>query len=429
MPIQHDGTNRVQPPQPSPWIGFDGRSLILDEGTGVHVYGHGLAEAVRRLGYRREVLLDRPLAPDGSLPLYGTPPRGLGRMLRWSRALSPFGRPAGIAVGPVGRTGFERIRRATDIFRVSQVHFDIYRRPLGLFDRTPPAVMHWSSPVPIVLKGALNVYTIHDLIPQTAPELASGAQSRHRAIIKAVLAVADHVITVSETSRRAVIEEFGFPADRITNTYQPGRLDVSDLATLDRAGLPDLKRRGFFLSIGTIERRKNIGRLIEAYLASGTPAPLVLAGAEGFGAEAELKPARGYRIGIDKAAGEGPGVLLLGYAPALKIQALLQNARALLFPSLAEGFGLPIVEAMAAGTPVMTSRGGATGEVAGDAALLVDPCNVTEMAAAIASLEKDYPLWLSLADRGMRRARDFSVERYTERLAALYGRLALPPPG
>ncbi|HEX4504975.1 MAG TPA: glycosyltransferase, partial [Alphaproteobacteria bacterium] len=334
----------MQPSPPPPWIGFDGRSLILDAGTGVHSYGHGLAGAVRRLGYRREVLLDRPLAPDGSLPPYGVPPQGLGRLLRWSRALYPFARPAGIAVGPVGRTGFERIRRATDIFRVAQVHFDIYRRPITLLDRTPPAVMHWTSPVPIVLKGALNIYTIHDLIPQTEPDLTSGAQSRHRAVIKAVLAAADHVITVSESSRRAVIDEFGYPADRITNTYQPGRMDGSGLVTLEQAGLADLKRRGFFLSIGTIEKRKNIGRLIEAYLASGMAAPLVLAGGEGFGAEAELKPAHGYRIGVDKAAGEGPGVLLLGYAPALKIQALLQNARALLFPSLAEGFGLPIVE-------------------------------------------------------------------------------------
>ena len=88
-----------------------------------------------------------------------------------------------------------------------------------------------------------------------------------------------------------------------------------------------------------------------------------------------------------------------------------------------------MVEAMAVGTPVMTSRGGATEEVAGDAALLVDPRNVTEMAAALAALEKDYPLWLSLADRGMHRARDFSVERYIERLADLYRRFDLPPPG
>jgi len=419
----------VQPPPLSPWIGFDGRSLILGQGTGVFSYGHGLAEAVRRLGYQREVLLDRPLEPDGSLPPYGTPAQGLGRLLRWSRALSPLARPARIVPGPVGRTGFERIRRAVDVFRVCQVHFDIYRRPLGLVDPTPPAVMHWTYPMPVFFRGAVNIYTVHDLIPQTLPELTSIARARHRAIMKGMLAVADHIVTVSETSRRAIIDEFGYPADKITNTYQPGRIDGPELVTLEHAGLPELKRRNFYLAIGTIEKRKNIGRLIEAYLASGASAPLVLAGAPGFEAEAELKPAQGYRIGVDKALGDGPGILSLGYAPSLTVQALLQNARALLFPSLAEGFGLPIVEAMAVGTPVMTSRGGATGEVAGDAALLVDPLNVTDMTAAIAALEKNYPLWLSLADRGMRRARDFSVERYTERLAALYRHLKLPPPG
>jgi len=288
----------VQPPPLSPWIGFDGRSLILGQGTGVFSYGHGLAEAVRRLGYQREVLLDRPLEPDGSLPPYGTPAQGLGRLLRWSRALSPLARPARIVPGPVGRTGFERIRGAVDVFRVSQVHFDIYRRPLGLVDPTPPAVMHWTYPMPIVFQGAFNIYTVHDLIPQTVPELTPIARARHRAIMKGMLAVADHIVTVSETSRRAIIDEFGYPADKITNTYQPGRIDGPELVTLEEAGLSDLKRRGFYVAIGTIEKRKNIGRLIEAYLASGASAPLVLAGAPGFEAESEWGPGLEFGLGL-----------------------------------------------------------------------------------------------------------------------------------
>jgi glycosyltransferase involved in cell wall biosynthesis len=419
----------VQYPPPSPWVGFDGSSLILDQGTGVSSYGHGLAEAVRQLGYRREVLLDRPLAADGGLPSYGKPGRGLSRLLRWSRALSPLERSARLAPGPVGATGFERIRRSTDVFRVAQVHFDIYRRPVSLSDRSPPAVMHWTYPMPIMLRGAVNIYTIHDLIPQTTHELTPIARARHRALLKGVLAVADHIITVSEASRRAIIDEFDYPPDRVTNTYQPGRLSGTGLMTLEEASLPGLTRRGFYLAVGTIEKRKNIGRLIQAYLASGVQSPLVLAGPAGWQAEAELAPARGYRIGIDKQAGDGPGILSLGYLPAEVIRALFQNARGLLFPSLAEGFGLPIVEAMAVGTPVMTGKGGATGEVADDAALLVDPMNVTDMAAAIAALENNYPLWLSFADRGMRRARFFSAERYAERLAELYRHLGLPAPG
>jgi glycosyltransferase involved in cell wall biosynthesis len=418
----------VQQPPASPWIGFDGRTLIQEQGTGVFSYGHGLAEAARRLGYQREVLLDRPLAPDGSLPCYGEPGRGLSRLVRWSRALSPLGRSARIAPDPVGATGFERIRHAADVFRVAQVHFDIYRRPLSLSDRTPPMAMHWTYPIPAILRGAVNIYTVHDLIPQTAPELTPIARARHRAILGGVLSVADHIVTVSETSRRAIIDEFSYPPEKVTNTYQPGRMAGSDLVTLEQASLPSLTRRGFYVAIGTIEKRKNIGRLIQAYLASGTQSPLVLAGPDGWQAETELAPANGYRIGIDKAAGDGPGILSLGYVSAVVIQALLQNARALLFPSLAEGFGLPIVEAMAVGTPVMTSRGGATGEIADDAALLVDPLNVTDMAAGIAALENNYALWLSLADRGMRRARDFSVERYADRIAELYRYLGLPAP-
>jgi glycosyltransferase involved in cell wall biosynthesis len=411
----------------TPWIGFDGRSLILGQGTGVFSYGHGLADAARRLGYRREVLLDRPLEADGGLPSYGQPGGGLARPLRWLRALPPYGRPAHIAAGPVGTTGFERIRRSEDVFRVAQVHFDIYRRPLPLFDRSPPAAMHWTYPMPIALRGAVNIYTIHDLIPLTAPDLTTIAGARHRAILKGVIDAADHIVTVSETSRRAIIDEFGYAPDKVTNTYQAGRMADGPPETLEQARVPGLERRGFYLAVGTIEKRKNIGRLIQAYLASGVQAPLVLAGPEGWQAEAELAPARGYRIGIDKPAGEGPGILSLGYLPEAAISALFQNARALLFPSLAEGFGLPIVEAMAVGTPVMTSRGGATGEVAADAALLVDPYSVTDMAAAIRALEANYPLWLSFVDRGMRRAHEFSADRYGERLAELYRRLRLPP--
>src|SRR5262249_22184076 len=158
-------------------------------------------------------------------------------------------RPARIVPGPVGRTGFERIRCAVDVFRVCQVHFDIYRRPLGLADPTPPAVMHWTYPMPVFFRGAVNIYPVHDLIPQTLPELTSIARARHRAIVKGMLAVADHIVTVSETSRRAIIDEFGYPADKITNTYQPGRIDGPDLVTLEQAGLPELKRRDFYLAI------------------------------------------------------------------------------------------------------------------------------------------------------------------------------------
>ena len=99
---------------------------------------------------------------------------------------------------------------------------------------------------------------------------------------------------------------------------------------------------------------------------------------------------------------------------------VIAGARALLFPSLAEGFGLPIAEAMALGTPVMTSTGGATEEVARSAALLVDPLSLDAMARAIARLDNDAALRTSLAAAGRERARDFSLESFAERLQALH---------
>ena len=102
---------------------------------------------------------------------------------------------------------------------------------------------------------------------------------------------------------------------------------------------------------------------------------------------------------------------------------LIQNARAVLFPSLAEGFGLPIVESMALGTPVMTSNGHATQEVAGNAALLVDPYNVSEMADAISLLDQSSCLRQELTAAGLMRAQDFSMEHYISRIAGLYKRL------
>ena len=378
------------------WIGLDGRGLSLDQGTGVSSYGIGLAQVIGCLGYRRELLIDHPQGPASQL-------------WRWARALSPAVRAT--QVGP-GVAGFERVRSGDDLFRLAQVHFDIYRRPLALSGASPPAVMHWTYPLPIVLRGARNIYTIHDIIPQTAPELTPISRARNRAMLKAILARATHIVTVSEHSRRAIIDEFAYPPDRVTNVYQAWQPD----GAVEWEPLPrGLTPQGFYLALGTIEKRKNIGRLIAAYRAAGVQVPLVLAGPNGWMADAELATAAHH-----------PNIVVLGYQPRPAIQALLRNARALLFPSLAEGFGLPIIEAMALGTPVITARGGATGEVAGDAALLVDPLNIDDIAAKIVKLDGDPALAAMLAERGRVRAAAFSPEAYAKRLGALYRRLLSP---
>lgn len=113
----------------------------------------------------------------------------------------------------------------------------------------------------------------------------------------------------------------------------------------------------------------------------------------------------------------------MAYLPLPRLIALMRGARGVLFPSLYEGFGLPVLEAMVAGAPVLTSNVSSLPEIAGDAALLVDPNDVDSIAAAIRQLDNDDDLCRTLVERGRERAKQFSPERYEERLAKLYRRV------
>ena len=383
---------------------LDGRSLSLPEGTGVATYARTLAASLSAAGRNPGLLLDVPSGED----------RGAGRARRWIRAAWPGALRAEALERHPGRAG---AWLASDVFRTAQVHFDIYGRLLAVRSRRPPALMHWSYPLPLTFKGAPNLYTVHDLIPLRHPALTPIDKPRFARLIAQVARRADHIVTVSEASRRDLIALLGLPKARVTNTYQP-----VDLLPDPHAAPPP--RRGHFLFCGTVEPRKNLRRLIAAHRASGAAAPLVLVGPDGWRAAeelaaggAEVRPLAALR------AGERGGVWRAPWLPRPALVDLLRGARALLFPSLAEGFGLPIAEAMTLGVPVLTAAGGATEEVAGDAALLVDPRDVAAMASAIGALDRDGALRSRLAAAGLRRASLFSAEACLRSLEAVYSGL------
>ena len=167
-----------------------------------------------------------------------------------------------------------------------------------------------------------------------------------------------------------------------------------------RLGLPD----GYVLSVGTLEPRKNLARLAEAVQVCGLGLDLVVVGPDGWGD-----------------AGTPPGVRCTGFLSAEELAAVYAGASVVAYPSLREGFGLPVLEAMAAGAPVVTSLGTATEEVAGDAAVLVEPTSISSIAAGLGDA---FERRAELIARGRVRAATFTWSRTAELTAAAYAEAA-----
>jgi glycosyltransferase involved in cell wall biosynthesis len=302
------------------------------------------------------------------------------------------------------------------LFLVAQRHFAMTGRFLPLRIERPPQIMHWTYPVPVKLEGARNLYTVHDLVPLRLPYTTLTGKRNFNRLLRRCVAEADHLCTVSEFSREDIISQCGIDPSRISNTYQATSLppEIERESFEDSArqvkGLFNLDPRGFFLFFGALEPKKNLGRLLEAYLGLRVETPLVLVGARAWMSEGEmaLLPANDRRI------------VRLDYLGRNALLRLVRTARAVLFPSIFEGFGLPVLEAMQLGTPVLTSQRSSLPEVAGDAALLVDPYSTASIADGIARLNDDLVLRDRLSRLGPQQAAAFSQEAYLKRLEAMY---------
>jgi glycosyltransferase involved in cell wall biosynthesis len=369
-------------------VGLDGRNAFLSQGTGIATYASLLA------GEGTEWLIDAPV---------GQQVAG-GRPLRYFRALAARARAL-----PTRVEGGMRV--ANDAFRVAQVHFDMFGRLLVLGGQSLPDIMHWTSPLPLRLAGVPNLYTILDTIPLDHAT-STNARRFHR-ILAAIADSADHVVTLSNAARADILRWLPGLSGRIS-VVPPA---VTMVALPEAALHPILatwclQARDYYVFVGTIEPRKNVAGLIRAFLATASSRRLVLAGPLGWRGQQELAE-------FAPAIADGR-IRSLGYLPRPTLIGLLQGARALLFPSRAEGFGLPIIEAMALGTPVLTSRAGATEEVAGGAARLVDPSDGPGLQAAIAELDADDALCARLRALGFTQAARFTKARQSTLMGALY---------
>jgi len=360
-------------------IGFDvGRAL---HGTGgVAVYTREVARALAGSGVAHEVVL---FDLDG----------GLLRREVYEGVLDPL--PSSVSIARATRAELETL--------------DLFHAP-GFAMPSAGAPRH--------------LFSLHDLTVLSHAECHT-LDNRVRTLtaISRALSRGAVVIAVSEATRREAVRQLALPREEIE--VLPPMLDrvfsADGEAEIDEAVVRRLGIDGdFVLAVGSLEPRKNLGRLLDAWEllpeAILRDHRLVVVAGTGW-----LQRKLGRRLGRIVRNG---GAVLTGRVSGSDLAALYRRARALIYPSLAEGFGLPVAEAMACGTPVVTSDCSSLPEVAGDAALLVDPEDTGAIATAVERILEDTELWSQLRARGLERAHLYSHVALLPRLLALYGRIA-----
>lgn len=266
-----------------------------------------------------------------------------------------------------------------------------------------------------------SVITVHDLAFLRYPQFLTAAARRYyNGQIAAAVARADTIIAVSEATRADLLEMLRVPAEKVTvipeaagEQFRP--VPPAEIAQLSKErGLPT----GYILFVGTIEPRKNIGGLLRAYaylrtLLPDAP-PLVIVGGRGW-LDEEI-------FALYEALNLQQWVIWYGPADPADLPALYSGAAVFCLPSFYEGFGLPPLEAMACGTPVVVSNRSALPEVVGEAGVLVNPDDVEEIAEALRRVLTDSALAADLRQRGLQRAALFSWGEVARRTLALYER-------
>ncbi len=357
-------------------IGIDASRATATRRTGTENYAHRLIAALLAAGGpRRYTLYFRNPPPAGAFP--GAEPRVIPFPRLWTHL----------------RLSYELLTRP---------------RPDVLF--VPAHVLPLAHPLP-------SVVTVHDLGYRYFPGAHPARQRWYLDWSTRFSArAATHVLADSAATQRDLTRFYGVPGEKITVVY-PGRDER--LGRVDPAPVRaryDLAAN-YLLHVGTLQPRKNLSRLIEAAASLRAQWPglqLVLAGQPGWQAGRILAQAQAH----------AEFVRLLDYVPDDDLAGLYSGARAFVFPSLYEGFGFPVLEAMACGTPVVCANTSSLPEVAGDAALLVDPQDTPALAGAIGRLLADALLCESLAARGLEQVQKFSWARAARETLQVFDHVA-----
>jgi glycosyltransferase involved in cell wall biosynthesis len=270
-----------------------------------------------------------------------------------------------------------------------------------IYDRLKSSLLFSPVPESPVFTSCRYIITVHDFIPLRFPNRSSPLYQYCKWHVPNVLNQATHIICNSIATASETIDRFQISASKVTPILLG--YDVDRFYTNNEEKIADPP---YFLYVGRHDPYKNVGRIVAAFgrLSNCDRYELWLGGS----GDSRYTPQ--LRTQVAELGLEGR-VKFLEYIPYNDLPQIVRQARALVFPSLWEGFGLPVLEAMACGTPVITSNLSALVEVAGDAAILVNPYEVNEIAAAMSDLSQDDELHRQLRQAGLRRASQFNWEQ------------------
>lgn len=347
--------------------------------------------------------------------------------------LRPLAREGEQFVAFTGRWKLPPELEPTRHFKVVQTHLPTWRPPVRILWEQllqPTAalrerldLLHSLSYVQPLLCPASSVVTMLDLSFLRMPETFNRWNRVYLSTMAGLTARRCHrIITISESTRQDVIRCFGVPPDKVEaihlgvdELFKP----VEDQALLRRFRAERRLPEKYLLYVGTLEPRKNVERLVEAYAQlrreRAIPHKLVLGGAKGWLYDRIFGRVR--QLGLED------DVLFTSYIPYNELPLWYNCADIFIYPSLYEGFGLPPLEAMACGTPVVTSSASSLPEVVGSAAITVDPLDVNALAAAVGRVLENTGLRQQLSAEGSRQAARFSWEKMAICTLGLYRRV------
>nr|VFK41199.1 MAG: Glycosyltransferase involved in cell wall bisynthesis [Candidatus Kentron sp. TC]VFK56586.1 MAG: Glycosyltransferase involved in cell wall bisynthesis [Candidatus Kentron sp. TC] len=429
-------------------IAIDAHSLAQKKGISIATYARNLSFNLMQSGHEVFPIYsmnsvshkNRLMAPMffQTIVTKGEPEaknyrRWLPYTLKYALSNFPFLSPRIKMIKGVGSLDLRSMRQklpmateflnAPSLYRVSQAIAAFAKRETSILSPREQSidVLHLTMPLPIRMKKAKKVVTVHDVIPLKIPNVVEVNLRHYLNVMETSLRTADLIFSISRHTKKDLIEKLNIPDKKIFVTYLPSAIP-NDLLELEEDEIArflaqyDLERGKYFLFYGNMDPKKNIGNILRAFSVARTDCKLVIVGGKSWLSEDVERFFENNRCDRES----NRKIIRLPYQFFRSIVYLLKGARALLFPSIYEGFGLPVLEAMQVGTPVITSNISSLPEVGGDAVYYVDPYSIESIKTAIETLSDDERKLEEMSGEGLLQADKFSMRNYRDNISQGY---------